>query len=60
MGFRFGQMRDGNLPLDQGLHLTRTSNGFFDTEGHYGNAGALLFSRSWNSDFSDYVYAHNQ
>jgi len=57
-GFRFGDA-GWEFAFGPGFTLTRTSNGFFDTEGHYGNAGHYYSVGSWNSDFSDYVYAHN-
>ena len=57
-GFRFGSA-GWEFAFGPGFTLTRTSNGFFDTEGHYGNAGDYYSVGSWNSDFSDYVYENN-
>ena len=49
-GFRFGSA-GWEFAFGPGFTLSKTSNGFFDTEGYYGNAGDYISSDDWHSDY---------
>jgi len=60
-GFRFGSA-GWEFAFGPGFTLSKTSNGFFDTEGHYGNAGHYYSVEEYSfppSDWEAHVAAHN-
>jgi len=57
-GFRFGNA-GWEFAFGPGFTLTKTSNGFFDTEGKYGNEGNYYSVDSYDSDWDSYLYTNN-
>lgn len=57
-GFRFGKV-GWEFAFGPGFTLTRTSNGFFDTQGAYGAKDQYYSVSGWDSDWNNYISSNN-
>ena len=57
-GFRFGKA-GWEFAFGPGFTLTRTSNGFFDTQGAYGTKDQYYSVSGWDSDWNNYISSNN-
>jgi len=57
-GFRFGKA-GWEFAFGPGFTLTRTSNGFFDTQGAYGAKDQYYSVSGWDSDWNNYISSNN-
>ena len=57
-GFRFGKA-GWEFAFGPGFTLTRTSNGFFDTQGAYGAKDQYYSVSGWDSDWNNYINSNN-
>ncbi len=57
-GFRFGKA-GWEFAFGPGFTLTRTSNGFFDTEAAYGAKDQYYSVSGWDSDWNNYISSNN-
>ena len=57
-GFRFGKA-GWEFAFGPGFTLTRTSNGFFDTQGAYGAKDQYFSVNGWDSDWNNYISSNN-
>ena len=57
-GFRFGKA-GWEFAFGPGFTLTRTSNGFFDTQGAYGIKDQYYSVSGWDSDWNNYISSNN-
>ncbi len=57
-GFRFGKA-GWEFAFGPGFTLTRTSNGFFDTQGAYGAKDQYYSVSGWDSDWNNYLSSNN-
>ena len=57
-GFRFGKA-GWEFAFGPGFTLTRTSNGFFDTQGAYGAKDQYFSVSGWDSDWNNYISSNN-
>ena len=57
-GFRFGKA-GWEFAFGPGFTLTRTSNGFFDTQGVYGAKDQYYSVSGWDSDWNNYINSNN-